>query len=135
MVDIGRHHEGKLAQGGKRSNVLNGASFVEEVETSLLSHPAVRLAAAVGKPDAVRTEIVKAYIVLAEGFAPSDALAAEIRDWVKRRLSMHEYPREIAFIDDLPMTTTGKVVRRLLRERAAAELAGEFQPAEQAVAC
>ena len=123
---------------GRDDDVITSSGYrigPAEIEDCLLSHPAVRLAAAVGKPDAVRTEIVKAYIVLAEGFAPSDALAAEIRDWVKRRLSMHEYPREIAFIDDLPMTTTGKVVRRLLRERAAAELAGEFQPAEQAVAC
>ncbi|MCB1445350.1 MAG: hypothetical protein KDJ87_05985, partial [Rhizobiaceae bacterium] len=72
-------------------------------------------------PDPLRTEIVKAYIVLAEGVPPSTALAADIRDWVKHRLSMHEYPREVEFIDALPMTTTGKVIRRLLRDRAAEE--------------
>jgi acetyl-CoA synthetase len=84
----------------------------------LIRHPAVALAAAIGKPDPVRTEIVKAFIVLKPEHAPSDALAADIRDFVRTRLSAHEYPREIAFIDAMPMTTTGKVIRRLLRERA-----------------
>jgi len=83
-----------------------------------LRHPAVALAAAVGKPDPVRTEIVKAFIVLKDGHAPSEALASEIQAFVKTRLSAHEYPREIAFIDRMPMTTTGKVIRRMLREQA-----------------
>jgi acetyl-CoA synthetase len=78
-------------------------------------HRGVALAAAVGKPDPVRTEIVKAFIVLKSGIAPSDALAAEIQNFVRTRLSAHEYPREVAFIDEMPMTTTGKVIRRLLR--------------------
>ena len=76
------------------------------------------LAAAIGKPDPVRTEIVKAFVVLKPGYEASDGLAAEIRNFVKTRLSAHEYPREVAFIHDMPMTTTGKVIRRLLRERA-----------------
>ena len=76
------------------------------------------LAAAIGKPDPVRTEIVKAFVVLKPGYQPSEALAAEIRNFVRTKLSAHEYPREVAFIDDMPMTTTGKVIRRLLRERA-----------------
>jgi acetyl-CoA synthetase len=78
----------------------------------------VALAAVVGKPDPVRTEIVKAFIVLKDSQAPSDALAADIQAFVKTRLSAHEYPREVAFIDSMPMTTTGKIIRRLLRERA-----------------
>ena len=53
-----------------------------------------------------------------QGQQPSDALAAEIQDFVKTRLSAHEYPREVAFIEQMPMTTTGKVIRRLLREQA-----------------
>jgi acetyl-CoA synthetase len=57
-------------------------------------------------------------MVLRKQHAPTDALAREIQDFVKRRLAAHEYPREVAFIDDMPMTTTGKVIRRLLRERA-----------------
>jgi acetyl-CoA synthetase len=72
----------------------------------------------VGKPDPVRTEIVKAFVVLKPGAAASDALAAEIQGFVKTRLSAHEYPREVAFIPEMPMTTTGKVIRRLLRQRA-----------------
>ena len=72
----------------------------------------------VGKPDPLRTEIVKAFVVLKQGETPSDMLAGDIQNFVKTRLSAHEYPREVAFIDEMPMTTTGKVIRRLLRERA-----------------
>ena len=111
---------------GRDDDVITSSGYrigPAEIEDCLIAHPAVRLAAAVGKPDPVRTEIVKAYVVLADGFAPSKVLADEIRDWVKIRLSMHEYPREVEFIDALPMTTTGKVIRRLLRDRAAAEIA------------
>jgi acetyl-CoA synthetase len=89
-----------------------------EIEDCLIRHPAVALAAAVGKPDPIRTEIVKAFIVLKEGFTPSDLLAGDIQSFVKTRLSAHEYPREVAFIAQMPMTTTGKVIRRLLREQA-----------------
>jgi acetyl-CoA synthetase len=78
----------------------------------------VALAAVVGKPDPVRTEIVKAFIVLRSGYGPSGALAAEIQGFVRTRLSAHEYPREVAFIEQMPMTTTGKVIRRLLRQQA-----------------
>jgi acetyl-CoA synthetase len=78
----------------------------------------VGIAACIGLPDPLRTEIVKAFIVLNDGYAPSPALAAEIQVWVRERLSAHEYPREIAFEDALPLTTTGKVIRRLLREKA-----------------
>ena len=116
--------EGYVEFFGRDDDVITSSGYrigPAEIEDCLISHPAVRLAAAVGKPDRVRTEIVKAYVVLADGHAPSDALAAEIRDWVKLRLSMHEYPREVEFIDALPMTTTGKVIRRILRDRAAAE--------------
>ena len=106
---------------GRDDDVITSAGFrigPGEIEDCLIRHPAVALAAVVGKPDALRTEIVKAFIVLKKDFAPSDALAAEIQSFVKTRLSGHEYPREVAFIDDMPMTTTGKVIRRLLRERA-----------------
>jgi acetyl-CoA synthetase len=113
--------EGYFSFVGRDDDVITSAGFrigPGEIEDCLIRHPAVALAAAVGKPDALRTEIVKAFIVLKKGFAPSDALAAEIQGFVKTRLSGHEYPREVAFIDDMPMTTTGKVIRRLLRERA-----------------
>jgi acetyl-CoA synthetase len=116
---------------GRDDDVITSSGYrigPSEIEDCLLSHPAVRLAAAIGKPDPLHTEIVKAYVVLVEGHVPSPALAEEISQWVKSRLSMHEYPREVEFIDALPLTTTGKVIRRLLRERAVAGLAGDPEP-------
>lgn len=106
---------------GRDDDVITSSGYrigPGEIEDCLLGHPAVQLAAAVGKPDPVRTEIVKAFVVLAAGYRPGEALEADIRNWVKTRLSMHEYPREVEFIDALPMTTTGKVIRRQLRDRA-----------------
>jgi acetyl-CoA synthetase len=103
---------------GRDDDIITSAGYrigPAEIEDCLLRHPAVALAAVVGKPDPVRTEIVKAFVVLKEGHAPSDALAAEIQAFVRSRLSAHEYPREIAFRPALPLTTTGKVIRRLLR--------------------
>jgi acetyl-CoA synthetase len=88
-----------------------------EVEDCLVKHPAVAIAAVVGVPDALRTEAVKAWIVLRSGFSPSDRLAAEIQNFVKQRLAAHEYPRQIAFVDELPMTVTGKIIRKELRQR------------------
>ncbi|WP_454917851.1 AMP-binding protein [Xanthobacter sediminis] len=103
---------------GRNDDIITSAGYrigPAEIEDVLLRHPAVALAAAVGKPDPLRTEIVKAVLVLAPGFAPSDALVADIQDFVRTRLAAYEYPREIAFVDELPLTTTGKVIRRSLR--------------------
>ncbi len=114
--------EGYFEFFGRDDDVLTSSGYrigPGEIEDCLLGHPAVQLAAAVGKPDRVRTEIVKAFVVLKPGHVTSPAMEAEIREWVKTRLSMHEYPREIEFIDSLPMTTTGKIIRRLLRETPA----------------
>ena len=105
---------------GRDDDVITSSGYrigPTEIEDCLIRHPAVALAAVIGKPDPLRTEIVKAFIVLKSGHAPSDALAADIQGFVKTRLSAHEYPREVAFIDEMPMTTTGKVIRRLLRQR------------------
>jgi acetyl-CoA synthetase len=116
--------EGWIKFVGRDDDVITSAGYrigPGEIEDCLLGHPAVRLAGVVGKPDPARTEIVKAYIVLKEGRTPSDELAREIQTYVKTRLAAHEYPREIAFVDELPMTTTGKIIRRELRARAAAE--------------
>jgi acetyl-CoA synthetase len=113
--------DGYVSFVGRDDDVITSAGFrigPGEIEDCLIRHPAVALAAAIGKPDALRTEIVKAFIVLKKGFVASDALASEIQAFVKTRLSAHEYPREVAFIDAMPMTTTGKVIRRLLREKA-----------------
>ena len=113
--------EGYVQFIGRDDDVITSAGYrigPTEIEDCLIRHPAVALAAVVGKPDPVRTEIVKAFIVLKSGQAPSDTLAADIKSFVRTRLSAHEYPREVAFIEHMPMTTTGKVIRRLLRERA-----------------
>ena len=106
---------------GRDDDVITSAGYrigPGEIEDCLASHPAVQIAAAVGKPDAVRTEIVKAYVVLRDGFSGDARLAEDIKLWVRERLSAHEYPREVEFIDEVPLTTTGKVIRRFFRERA-----------------
>ncbi|MDF3074891.1 MAG: AMP-dependent synthetase [Alphaproteobacteria bacterium] len=86
-----------------------------EIEESLLKHPAVGLAAAVGIPDPVRTEIVKAFIQLKPDVKPSDALKKEIQEFIKTQLAAHEYPREVEFVSEFPLTTTGKIMRRELK--------------------
>jgi acetyl-CoA synthetase len=116
--------EGWIKFVGRDDDVITSAGYrigPGEIEDCLLGHPAVRLAGVVGKPDPERTEIVKAYIVLKDDCTPGEELAREIQTYVKTRLAAHEYPREIAFVDELPMTTTGKIIRRELRARAAVE--------------
>ncbi|PVB61440.1 AMP-binding protein [Labrenzia sp. 011] len=109
---------------GRDDDIITSASYrigPGEIEDCLIKHPSVALAAVIGKPDPLRTEIVKAYVVLKPGEEPGEVLEDSIRAFVRNRLSAHEYPREIAFVDDLPMTTTGKIIRRELRERSRTE--------------
>ena len=113
--------DGAIRFVGRDDDVISSAGYrigPGEIEDCLLKHDAVALAGVVGKPDALRGDIVKAYIVLADGHDPTDALAVEIGLFVKTKLAAHEYPREVAFLGALPMTTTGKIIRRELRERA-----------------
>src|SRR5690606_9879074 len=108
---------------GRDDDVITSSGYrigPGEIEDCLTGHPAVALAAVVGKPDPLRTEIVKAYVVLKDG-ARREGLADEISLWVRERLSAHEYPREVEFVDSMPLTTTGKVIRRIFRDRARAE--------------
>jgi acetyl-CoA synthetase len=115
-----RDEDGYFWYRGRNDDVITSSGYrigPGEIEEALVRHPAVRLAAVIGVPDPVRTESIKAFLVLAEGHKPSDGLAGEIREFVKMRLARHEYPRAIEFLDSLPMTTTGKIMRRELRER------------------
>ncbi len=112
--------EGYFRFVGREDDVITSGGYrigPGEIEDCLLKHPAVALAAAVGIPDELRGERIKAFIVLDAGIQPSAALAAEIQAFVKVRLAAHEYPREVAFLDSLPMTATGKIMRRELRRR------------------
>ena len=109
---------------GRDDDVITSAGFrigPGEIEDCLTGHPAIALAAAVGKPDRLRTEIVKAYVVLKDGHLPGPTLADEVKSWVRERLSAHEYPREVEFVDSMPLTTSGKVIRRIFRDRARRE--------------
>ncbi len=83
-----------------------------------MKHPAVLNAAAVGIPDPVRTEAIRAYVVLSKSFSPSPELELELADFVRSHLAAHEAPRSVRFTESLPMTTTGKVMRKVLREQA-----------------
>jgi acetyl-CoA synthetase len=86
-----------------------------------LTHPAVATVGVVGKPDRSRSEIVKAYVVLKPDHKADSLLRESLHYFVKKRLAKHLYPREISFLDELPMTVTGKVIRKKLREQAILE--------------
>jgi acetyl-CoA synthetase len=117
--DQGRMDEdGYLWYQGRSDDVIKSAGYrigPAEIESCLVKHPAVANAAVIGKPDDTRGAIVKAFVVLQPGNAPSEKLVEEIKAHVRGRLAPYEYPREIEFIDALPMTTTGKVQRKELR--------------------
>lgn len=117
--DLGvKDEDGRFWFKGRKDDVIISAGYrigPTEIEESLIKHPAVALAAVVPAPDELRGQIVKAFVQLTEGFAASTELSREIQDFVKHNLAAHEYPREIEFIDALPMTTTGKIKRRDLR--------------------
>ncbi|HMA88054.1 MAG TPA: AMP-binding protein [Burkholderiales bacterium] len=112
--------DGYIWYQGRSDDVIKSAGYrigPAEIESCLVRHPAVANAAVIGKPDETRGAIVKAFIVLQPGERPSKALEDDIQNHVRARLAPYEYPREIEFIDALPMTTTGKVQRKELRKR------------------
>src|SRR6266852_1893540 len=117
--DLGTRDEaGYFRFVGRDDDVITSGGYrigPGEIETCLQRHHAVALAAVVGEPDPIRTEVVKAVVVLKPGNQPSPALAAELQEHVRSRLAAHEYPRIVEFAAELPLTATGKIVRRALR--------------------
>lgn len=120
--DLGRvDDEGYFWFSSREDDVITSAGYrigPAEIEECVLGHPAVALVAAIGIPDELRGQVVKVFVKLVESREGSDELAEEIRLHVRNRLATYEYPREVAFIDELPMTTTGKVRRQALRALA-----------------
>jgi acetyl-CoA synthetase len=118
--------DGYLWYQGRADDMFKAAGYrigPSEIENCLVKHPAIANAAVVPSPDEVRGNVVKAFVVLAGGHVPSAALEDDIQQHVRKFLAPYEYPKEIEFIDALPMTTTGKVQRKVLREREAARKA------------
>ena len=114
-----RDARGYLWYAGRADDMFKAAGYrigPSEIENCLIRHPAVANVAVVPKPDAERGAVVKAFVVLASGHTGSEALVAELQAHVRGKLAPYEYPKDIEFIDALPMTTTGKVQRRVLRE-------------------
>lgn len=117
---VERNEDGSISFVGRADDVITSSGYrigPFDVESALIEHPAVVEAAVIGKPDPDRTEIVKAFVVLTAGQTASDALADELRQHVRQRLSAHAYPREFEFLDDLPKTPSGKIQRFILRNQ------------------
>ena len=117
---VKRDEDGDFWYQGRADDMFKSAGYrigPSEIENCLVKHPAVANAAVVGSPDPERTNVVKAFIVLTPEYRPSAELEAELRQHVRGKLAPYEYPKEIEFVDSLPMTTTGKIQRRVLRMR------------------
>ncbi|UYG01122.1 AMP-binding protein [Halomonas sp. GD1P12] len=118
-----KNEDGSFQFAGRDDDIITTAGYrvgPTDVENSVMTHPGVAESAAVGKPDEIRGEIIKSFVVLREGFEPTEALAEEIRTLVRERLSTHAFPREVEFVDELPKTPSGKIQRFKLRAQASA---------------
>lgn len=116
---VRQDEDGYFFYEGRADDIISSAGYrigPMEVENALAEHPAVQESAAVGKPDAGRGEIVKAFVVLKPGYAASGALAAELQEHVKRTTAPYKYPREVEFLAELPKNASGKLLRRVLRD-------------------
>ncbi|MCA8895523.1 MAG: AMP-binding protein, partial [Amphiplicatus sp.] len=105
---------------GRADDVIISAGYrigPFEVESALIEHPAVAESAVVASPDETRGEVVKAFVVLAKGHSPSDQLAKELQEHVKTTTAPYKYPRKVEFVDSLPKTVSGKILRGLLKAR------------------
>ena len=119
-----RNEDGTFQFAGRDDDIITTAGYrvgPTDVENSVMTHPAVAESAAVGQPDEIRGEVIKSYVVLREGYEASEALADEIKQRVRERLSTHAFPRVIEFVDELPKTPSGKIQRFKLRAQAAEE--------------
>ncbi len=115
-----QHEDGYFLFIGRTDDVINTSGERVgpfEVESALIEHPAIVEAGVIGKPDPLRGEIIKAFVVLAPDYAPTDDLKADIKKFVKARLAGHAYPREFEVVETLPKTRSGKIVRRMLRAK------------------
>ncbi len=125
--------DGYLWYAGRSDDMFKAAGYrigPSEIENCLIKHPAVANVAVVPKPDAERGAVVKAFVVLAAGHQASDRLVSELQQQVRGKLAPYEYPKDIEFIDELPMTTTGKVQRRVLRELEASRAESSARKSE-----
>jgi acetyl-CoA synthetase len=119
--DLGREDaDGYLWFESRKDDVISSMGYrigPGEIEESLMGHPAVAMCAVIGVPDDIRGQIPAAFVVVNDGVEPSDELAAELQHHVRSRLAAHEVPRRVTFLEELPRTTTGKIMRRALRDR------------------
>ncbi|MCY1524685.1 Acetyl-coenzyme A synthetase [compost metagenome] len=118
------NEDGSISFVGRSDDVITTSGYRVgpfDVESALIEHPAVIEAAVIGKPDPERTELIKAFVVLHGRFQGAEALAEELRQYVRKRLSAHAYPREIEFVAELPKTPSGKIQRFLLRNQEIAK--------------
>jgi acetyl-CoA synthetase len=120
--DIGiKDEDGYFWYKGREDDLISSGGYrigPTDIEDCILAHPAVLLVAVVGAPDPIRGEIVKAFIVPRPGISAEPKLAGEIQAFVRDRLAAYQYPRAVEFVDSLPMTATGKIMRRELRQRS-----------------
>ena len=118
------NEDGSISFVGRSDDVITTSGYRVgpfDVESALIEHPAVIEAAVIGKPDPERTELVKAFVVLQPQFRADAALAEELKQHVRKRLSAHAYPREVEFVSELPKTPSGKIQRFLLRNQEIAK--------------
>ena len=119
-----KDEDGYLWFKGRGDDLITSAGYrigPGEIEDCLTKHPAVAMAGVIGVPDELRGAVVKAFLVLKPGIEATPRLEEEIKDFVKSRLAAHEYPRALEFMDSLPMTATGKIKRKDLRDRESAK--------------
>ncbi len=119
--DLGEMDEdGDITFRGRADDVINASGYrigPVEIEACMMRHPKVALVGVIGKPDEERGEIVKAFVVPADGVMPTLALAQELKSFVRERLAAYQYPREVEFLKEMPVTVSGKIRRKALRER------------------